>query len=110
MGTWFVSKYSEKTVSKLSFLDGVTITFEAGGDLSAVDTKSNTGATGRWIYTAGPTTYGSASIATLMLSLGTSTPWTQISRKWNVLSAQAGVISLEGQEASDQVLMELRMR
>jgi hypothetical protein len=107
-GIWSVSSYTQRTENKTSMFTGISFVFSSDGKISATGTSS---ANGTWISTPATAGYygGPASLATFNISLGTSDPFSRISKSWNVAQQTATLLQLDNREpAEDEHLIFIK--
>ena len=103
-GTWAVSALTQGTEDKGSQLSGFTFTFTATGSENGtvVATKGGTSINGTWTHAAAVTYYGSNSTQeSIVLSLGTTSPFAMLTRTWNVVSVTPTTLTLVDPEVAE---------
>ena len=99
-GTWAVSSLMQGTEDKASQLSGFSFTFTATGSENGtvVATKGGTSVSGTWTHAPAVTYYGSSSTESIVLSLGTGSPFALLTKTWNVVSITTTTLTLVSPE------------
>jgi hypothetical protein len=110
-GNWVIASLVQGTEDKTSQYSGYTLSFtETSAESGTVTaTRNNSTVSGTWSHSAGVTYYGSTSTESIVLNLGTATPFDKITGTWNVTSSTDTELSLaspEVAEATQLVLMK----
>ncbi|MFN2602544.1 MAG: hypothetical protein ABR582_07300 [Gemmatimonadaceae bacterium] len=104
-GTWAVSSLTQGTEDKASQLSGFNFTFTAAGSENGtvVATKGGTSVSGTWTHAPAVTYYGSSSQESIVLSLGTSSPFATLTKTWNVVSVTPTTLTLVNPEVAENM-------
>ena len=102
-GNWVVSSLTQRTEDKSSQFSGYTFTFAATGADNGTVTATRNGSTvsGTWSHSAAVTYYGSTSTESLVLQLGTASPFDRLTGTWNVESSTSSSLDLVSPEVAE---------
>lgn len=100
-GNWVVSSYTQRTENKTAQFANAIFTFSNDGKVSASQNGAVT--TGAWVFSPSSVGYYGAppTKASMTLNMGTSKPMKDLNRTWNVVSVDAGTLSLINPEPAD---------
>jgi hypothetical protein len=104
-GSWVVTSLVQRTEDKSSDFAGYTFTFAATGadDGTVTATRNGASISGTWNHSSAVTYYGSTSSAeSLVLNLGTTSPFDRLTGTWNVLSSSSSKMTLANPEVQEQ--------
>jgi hypothetical protein len=108
-GNWVIASLIQKTEDKTSQFSGYTLSFASNdaesGTITA--TRDNSTVTGTWRHSPAVTYYGSSSTESIVLNLGTATPFDRITGTWNVTSSTNTNLSLASPEVREDVRLVL---
>jgi len=108
-GNWVVSSLRQRTEDKTSQFSGYVLKFTAtsaeSGTVTA--TRNNAMVSGTWNHAPAVTYYGSSSTESLVLNLGSSSPFDRLSRTWNVVSGTNATVSLTSPEVAEDMHLVL---
>jgi hypothetical protein len=96
-GTWVVSSLTQRTEDKTAQFSGIIFTFEANNTVKATE-KNGTVTNGTWAYTPVITYYGATAKEAVTINLGASTPFSRITKTWNVVSNSSTVAKFDNPE------------
>src|SRR6476660_9787174 len=104
-GTWGVSSLLQRTEDKASQLSGFGFVFTATGSESGtvVATKGGTSVSGTWTHAPAVTYYGSSSKESIVLNLGTASPFAMLTKTWNVVSSTTTTLTLVSPEVLEDM-------
>jgi len=102
-GNWVIASLVQGTEDKTSQFSGYTLTFAETGNESGTltATRNNSTVTGTWSHSPAVTYYGSSSTESIVLNLGTATPFDRITGTWNVDSSTGTQLSLASPEVAE---------
>jgi hypothetical protein len=106
-GAWTVSSLTQGTEDKASQFDGYTLTFAGTESGTLTATRNGKSVSGTWRHSPAVTYYGSASKESVVINLGTTTPFDRISKTWNVTASTPNSASFEGPELAEQAHLTL---
>ena len=105
-GKWSVLSLMQGTEDKASQLSGFSFTFTSAGSENGtvVATKGGTSVTGTWTHAPAVTYYGSNSTQeSIVLSLGTASPFAMLTKTWNVVSVTPTTLTLVNPEVAENM-------
>ena len=105
-GTWAVGTLTQNTEDKANQFSGYTFTFSRTGNAEAgsvTATKGGNTIAGTWSHSAAVTYYGSTSTESMVLSLGSNSPFTMLTKTWNVVSNTASTLTLVSPEVTENM-------
>ncbi len=84
-GNYTLTSYRQKTEDKSAKFEGYVFVFAATGtnNGTVTATKGGKSVNGSWIYTPAVTYYGSGSKNALLLAMGITAPFDQLTKTWN---------------------------
>lgn len=99
-GNWTVSSYIQRSEDKTAQFNNIVFVFSnsSANSGTVTATKNNTSVNGSWSYSPAVTYYGSTSTSSMVLNLGTSSPFNLLSKTWNVVSITSSKITLVNPE------------
>jgi hypothetical protein len=108
-GNWVISSLVQGTEDKTSQFSGYTLTFTETSDQSGAVTATRNGSTisGTWSHSPAVTYYGSSSTESIVLNLGTATPFDRVTGTWNVASSTGAKLSLASPEVAENMQLVL---
>jgi hypothetical protein len=108
-GNWVVSSLVQGSEDKTSQFNGYTLTFaETSAESGTVTaTRDNSTVSGTWSHSPAVTYYGSSSTESIILNLGTATPFDRITGTWNVSSSTNAKLSLASPEIAEAMQLVL---
>jgi hypothetical protein len=96
-GTWVVSSLTQRAEDKTAQFSGIVFTFAANNTVKATEKNGNV-TNGTWAYTPAVTYYGSTSKEAVVINIGTSNPFSRITKTWNVVSNSSTVAKFDNPE------------
>lgn len=108
-GNWVISSLVQGTEDKTSQFSGYTLTFtETSAQSGTVTaTRNNSTVSGTWSHSPAVTYYGSSSTESIILNLGTATPFDRVTGTWNVSSSTGAKLSLASPEVAENLQLIL---
>jgi hypothetical protein len=99
-GNWIVSSFAERDEDKTSDFSGIMLSFSstAAESGTVVATRDGSTITGTWRHSPAVTYYGASSTESIVLNLGSSLPFDQLSGTWNVESTTSTKMNLASPE------------
>lgn len=108
-GNWVITSLVQGQEDKTSQFSGYTLSFSAtdaeSGTVTA--TRNNSTVNGTWRHSPAVTYYGSSSTESIVLNLGTATPFDRITGTWNVTSSTNAKLSLASPEVAENMHLVL---
>jgi hypothetical protein len=108
-GNWVVSSLVQEKEDETSQFSGYTFNFvETNAQSGTVTaTRDNSTVSGTWSHSPAVTYYGSSSTESIVLNLGTATPFARITGTWNVSSSTNTEMSLASPEIAEGLQLVL---
>jgi hypothetical protein len=108
-GNWVIASLVQGLEDKTSQFSGYTLSFaETNAESGTVTaTRNNSTVSGTWSHSPAVTYYGSTSTESIVLNLGTATPFDKITGTWNVSSSTDAKLSLASPEVAENMQLVL---
>jgi hypothetical protein len=108
-GNWVIASLVQGSEDKTSQFSGYTLSFaETNAESGTVTaTRNNSTVSGTWSHSPAVTYYGSTSTESIVLNLGTATPFDKITGTWNVSSSTDAKLSLASPEVAENMQLVL---
>jgi hypothetical protein len=96
-GTWVISSLTQRTEDKTSQFSGIVFIFAANNTVKATEKNGNI-TNGTWAYTPAVTYYGATSKEAVIINMGTNSPFSRITKTWNVVGSSSTAVKLDNPE------------